>query len=242
MSVVQIAYPESHAAGIDGQIADAIQHDIRSFEFTPSDTPVTTGPGRAVQRGTSATQCVEGAGREALGTLNGAITAGDTSLTLNGGVPGGPLEPGDLILIDTEVLEVGAVSGTGNVVYALTRGSLGSTAASHSDGDTVYGFNRSAILGVSVLDIRLPAANDTRFTAGDIIPVLDEGDVWVKVSAAVSFGAAVVAATAASGTGNTAEEVGQLSAKAPDATHVSIPGAVFRTSASAQGMARVSLG
>ena len=61
----------------------------------------------------------------------------------------------------------------------------------------------------------------------------------MKVSAVVTRDSRVVVATRASGAGNAIEGRGQLSAKAPDATHVPFFGARFVRSASAQGIAVV---
>ena len=95
--------------------------------------------------------------------------------------------------------------------------------------------------GIAVRDQRLRAARDGAFETGDIVPVLWRGDIAVKVSAAVTDGANVVAATEASGTGTAREEIGQLSTKAANATHIAVPGARFMTDAAAQGIAVVRL-
>lgn len=66
--------------------------------------------------------------------LASAIGASDTSITLNSA---GTASAGSLIQIDGEILAVTAVSGAG-LVYSVTRGSNGSTAAAHAAGAAVY--------------------------------------------------------------------------------------------------------
>lgn len=66
-------------------------------------------------------------------TLNGSITASSTAITLTSatGAPTAPFR----VLIDSEIIYVGARSGTS--CTSLTRGAESTTAASHSSGGTV---------------------------------------------------------------------------------------------------------
>ena len=65
-------------------------------------------------------------------TLANAAGATDTTITLSAA---GPAVAGDLIQIESEILEVTAVSGA---AYTVTRGSHGSAAAAHAAGTAVY--------------------------------------------------------------------------------------------------------
>ena len=103
------------------------------------------------------------------------------------------------------------------------------------------GADTNLMRGIAVMDERLPAGRDGAFETNDIVPVLWRGDIAVKVSADVTDGADVVAATVASGTGAAREEIGQLSTKAADGTHILVPGARFMTDADAQDIAVVRL-
>ena len=71
-------------------------------------------------------------------TLNGGISSSVTSLTVN--IDLGIATP-FIALIGTEYMKVTAKSGSGNVTWTVSRGYIGSTAASHSNGDTVYKSN-----------------------------------------------------------------------------------------------------
>ena len=95
--------------------------------------------------------------------------------------------------------------------------------------------------GIAIMDERVPASSGVAFATGDIVPVLWHGDVAVKVSAAVTNNADVVIATAESGAGTTLEEIGQLSTKAADSTHIALTGAWFLTTTAAQGIAVVRI-
>jgi hypothetical protein len=65
-------------------------------------------------------------------TLNGAINASVTSITVTSG---SLFSAGHLLKIDSEYLRITAVSGT---TLTVTRGANGSTAAAHDDGAVVY--------------------------------------------------------------------------------------------------------
>lgn len=66
-------------------------------------------------------------------TLNGNINNSQTTLTLSAA---GTWKSGDVALIGTEQIKFGVVAGT--AVSSATRGYNGSTAASHTTGDTIY--------------------------------------------------------------------------------------------------------
>ena len=116
-----------------------------------------------------------------------------------------------------------------------------SAVADSGPADVDAGAATNLMRGIAVMDERLPAGRSGAFKTGDIVPVLWRGDIAVKVSAAVTDGADVVAATAASGAAATREEIGQLSSKGADATHILVPGARFMIDAVAQGIALVRL-
>ena len=97
--------------------------------------------------------------------------------------------------------------------------------------------------GIALIDQRVPATAGEAYPSGEVASIIWRGDVAVKVSAAVSAGDDVVVATEASGAGAAAEEIGQLSSKAADTTHIALPTtrARFITAAAAQGIAVVRL-
>lgn len=69
--------------------------------------------------------------------LNGAILAGDNTLTLTSqAVLGCPTLPSFDVLIDTELITVNGIAG--NVCTPLSRGSGGTTPAGHANGAVVY--------------------------------------------------------------------------------------------------------
>jgi hypothetical protein len=67
-------------------------------------------------------------------TLASAIVATDVTITLSAA---GPATAGSLIQIEGEILRVTAVSG-GGLVYTVTRGAEGSTAAAHAAAAVIY--------------------------------------------------------------------------------------------------------
>jgi hypothetical protein len=66
--------------------------------------------------------------------LSTAMAAADTTLTLP---PAGAAQPGSIIQVDAEVMQVTAVSSNG-AQYTVSRGQYGSTAATHSAQTAVY--------------------------------------------------------------------------------------------------------
>ena len=90
-------------------------------------------------------------------------------------------------------------------------------------------------LGVAMYDALRAAAP---YAINDMVPVIHGGRVWVKVEEAVTEGGAVFVrfASGAGGTG-----LGAFRASADTATAVALPGAVYRSSASANGLAIVEL-
>lgn len=239
MSIVQNTYPETHGDYVDGQNANTQNCDVDSLVVADGSDDIPFG--RAIQRESSGPRDVSlGASYEQAGILNGALTDNAASLTLDAVPDGGPLEHGTLILIDSEIIRVGIASAA-NLTYAITRGQLGTAAAAHVDDSVVLRLDRNRIRGIALMDERIRAENGLVFKEGDIIPGIWRGDVAVKVSAAVAVGQRVVAATQASGAGNALETKGQLSAKAPDATHVPLLGATWVKGAAAQGIAIVRI-
>lgn len=67
-------------------------------------------------------------------TLSGSITAGNTSIAL---ADASGLPNSGLVLIDTELISY--ASNTSNTLGGCTRGDIGTTAASHTNGTQVYG-------------------------------------------------------------------------------------------------------
>jgi len=73
-------------------------------------------------------------------TLNGGISATDTTITLASTVG---LAATGFVLIDTETVQYGYISG--NVLYNCFRGQNGTTAATHSTGAAVYAQNLPSV-------------------------------------------------------------------------------------------------
>ena len=236
MSIVQTTYPARHEAYVDGQLASKNTHDVDSFKATGDDIRF----GRAVMRSRAAgadfKDIVLGVGRRQIASADEALTATETTLDYDGEAE--LIRPNTYIVMRTEVMLVTGVTST---VLTITRGAYGSTASTHNDNDPIYTFDQPWFEGVALMDETLYpdryAAGIGAYKAGDTVPVIWRGDVAMKVSAAVSAKYPVVAATVASGSSSTRETVGQFSAKAPNATHVRIPGAHFTRDAAAQGIA-----
>ena len=134
---------------------------------------------------------------------------------------------------NTQTCDIDSVTAAGDIAF-------GRMVHRDANGKAVQGVLAGPkYAGIAVEDQRLPAVNGAKYKAGDEVSVLWRGDIAVKVSAAVNEGDDVVVATAASGAGATAEEVGQLSSKAPDGTHLAVAGLFFRRKAAAQGISVV---
>ena len=237
MAVVQNTYPQFHDALINGQIANTVTCDVDSLNLRGSDA---VPFGRAV-----CASAVAGAGdrdvdlgvrRRNLALINnsGGYNSSATSMAIDG-LTDGDVRVGSYIVIGSEILHVSAATTT---TLTVARGELGSTAASHNNNAPIRALDDGLFSGISVQDQRLPAGRE-EYETGEAVSVLRRGDIVVTVSAAVGNEDNVVAATAASGSGNSREEVGQLSTKRPDATHVTLSGAKFKSTAAAQGLAVV---
>ena len=144
-------------------------------------------------------------------------------------------------IVDTSNCDVDSVSlrGTDDLFFGMMARQ--SAVANSGDRDIDAGGGTNLMRGIAVMDERQAASVTGKFETGDIVPVLYRGDIAVKVSAAVANGNNVVAATAASGADATREEIGQLSTKGADTTHILVPGARFMTDAVAQALAVVRL-
>ena len=139
-------------------------------------------------------------------------------------------------IADTTTCDVDSLAAEGPIAFGRAV-RQGAAARGGLQGIT----DRLSFRGIAVMDERVPARGGASYPAAEIASVLWRGDIAVKVSAAVAVGNDVVVATVASGAGNAAEEVGQLSSKGADATHIAIHGARFITAAAAQGIAIVRL-
>ena len=144
-------------------------------------------------------------------------------------------------IADTSTADIDSyfLTGTGSDV-PFGRAISVSNVAGAGDKDAVpYAGARFA--GIAIQDERLKASSGESYKTGDPVSTLWRGDVVVLVSAAVANGNAVSIATVGGGTGDTLEVIGQLSAKTADATHIALAGAVFLSTAVAQGLATVRL-
>jgi hypothetical protein len=69
-------------------------------------------------------------------TLDGAIGAGDTELTVNESI--NKMPSSGILYIDSEAITYASKSNNAKTFYGLTRGAKGTTAASHTDTTTVF--------------------------------------------------------------------------------------------------------
>ena len=237
MSIVQTVYPNFHQALVDGQVADTSTHDIDSYVLTDA---LAVPFGRVVRSHSGVRGCILGPGRTTFARLSAALSNSATSATVDA-VRNTELPAGIHAVIDNEIIYIsGVATGTPTIV----RGALNTTPAAHSNNANVHPLDEISMLGVAIMDERLPASSGTSYNMGDPVSVLWRGDVAVQVSAAVEaadrFGDVVVA-SGGSGAGTTLETRGQLSTKAQSTTHIRIPNARFISSAAAQGVAVVRL-
>ena len=95
----------------------------------------------------------------------------DTGLTLGAAVSdttgtkintGGAAEVGWMLLVDSEAMHVSAVSGT---IATVQRGALGTTAATHSNGATVYRYTPPDDVTIAVMELAAHY-NNTRASGG----------------------------------------------------------------------------
>ena len=257
MSIIQTEYPNFHQEFVDGQVANTQTCDIDSTRVDADSANVPFGrivqPVEAPASGSAASVARDGrqrvqlgASRRQIATVNGAINNSATTLVVDAptsvlpGMSALGVDRGRsaFIVVGTEILEVTAATATN---LTVVRGALGSTAAAIANDAEVLAFESIIMAGIAVSDQRLPATSNAIYTPGEVLSALWRGDVATLVSAQVRRGDHVVVATAASGTGNTAETIGQLSAKAPDATHILIPHAEFVRDTSAQEISVVRL-
>ena len=141
---------------------------------------------------------------------------------------------------DTTTADIDSYRLTGATSVPFGRAVSRSNQAGAGDRDCEL-YEGARYAGIAVMDERLAAGANGTYKQGDSLSAMWRGDVAVKVSAAVAPGDDVVIATAASGTGATAEEIGQLSSKAADGTHIALTGARFLTTTAAQDIAVVRL-
>ena len=239
MSVVQTSYPNEHDALLQGQMADTTTADVDSLLLKgAADVPFGMAVCNSAASGAGDRDVDLGVRRVRAARINdnNGIAAGDLTITVDS-LRDTVIRPGTLITIASEVILVSAATAT---TLTVVRAQMGSTAAGHANNAEIFYLNENEFRGIACRDIRLPAQQDV-YETGDVVSVLWRGDVAVKVSAAVSAGDEVVAATAGSGSGAALETTGQLSSKLPNATHTPIAGARFLTSVAAQGLAVVRL-
>ena len=149
----------------------------------------------------------------------------------------GKLVEGQIMSTSTSDVDSLALAGSDDLFFGMMARQ--SAVASSGDRDIDAGAATGMMRGIAVMDERNRTAG--KFETGQIVPVLYRGDIAVKVSAAVTNSWNVVAATAASGSAATREEIGQLSSKDADGTHIAVTGARFMTDAAAQGLAVLRL-
>ena len=145
---------------------------------------------------------------------------------------------GQIANANTRDIDSWTNQGTNDIPFGRAVSRSNETGAGDRD---VERYDGARYVGIAIMDERAPAASNGAYRKGDIVSVAWRGDIAVKVSAAVNAGDDVVIATAATGSGNTAEEIGQLSTKTADSTHIALPGAKFIRKAAAQGISVVRL-
>ena len=226
MSIVQTEYPNFHDALVAGQVADTVTCDIDS-RIVNTATPVPFG--RGVRPDGTGTQGIAlGVRQQQVALVNGGINNSVTTVNVDGySAVWSEFPAGRHILVDSEFMYVSGVAAN---ALTIVRGALGSTAASHADDAAVFVLDGPIDFdGIAIMDERKPAASGTSYAEGESCSVLWRGDVAVEVSGAVSRDSHVVCTRDA----GTDDPVGSFSARAPDATHVRIPGASFRRAAAA---------
>ena len=230
MAVVQTTYPETHGLYVQGQVADTSTCDIDSHTAAgniPFGYGVELlGDGRVQP----------GAGRQPVALLTATMAANATTAAIdNEGMPYTELPAGRHYIIDSEIIYVTATTAA---QLTCVRGQLGSTAAAHQNNDSVLPLiGQSTFHGIAVMDERIPASSGEQYTQGDIAGILYRGDIAVRVSAAVAVGGHAVVTR----DGSTGDELGRVSSRAPDASHVLIPGARFIRAATDNNIAVVRL-
>jgi len=171
--------------------------------------------------------------------LDGAIGAGDTSLTLKN-VAGTLVEPGDsvrsYVRIDDELIEFSGVSG--NVLTGLTRGSLTSVAASHDDeADAVSFYTLSGDPIDLALKLMLSNDGNVAFKTGVELPAFEQvtpsttienglvfNDTRIKDSLGLEIGDLVSVSGATEGANNFTDGVIAAFVKEPTATVIIVSG------------------
>lgn len=113
-------------------------------------------------------------------TLNGAITSGASSLVVTSATLF-PTSGNFRLLIGSEIIIVGAVSGT--TFSSLTRGAEGTTAAAHSNGDTVTAILtkssiREVLAPVGYPNLSLPAIGSVTWDNQGSTTLTDNGKSW----------------------------------------------------------------
>ena len=162
MSVVQTTYPRIHETYVVGQNANPQNCDVDSLLNSGTDS---IGFGLSLLKGSEDKTCELGAQWAILGTLDGAVSSSATSLVLNSAPPGGALPNGSFARLADEVVQIGDVSNS-NQTYAIERAQNGTSAGSHSDGDDVRSFTQGIVVGISLMDERLPAMNNRLYLEG----------------------------------------------------------------------------
>ena len=231
MSVVQTTYPNRHGFLVAGQIVNTSTYDADSHTAAgnlPFGYGVELLANGSVQ---------PGAGRQPVALLAAALNTSATSVNIDTeNNPYTELPAGQHYIIDSEIVYVSATSAT--AITVMVRGSLGSTAAAHSNNDVVLPLiGNTTFHGVAVMDERVQASSGEQYTAGEIAAIMYRGDIAVRVSDDVVVGGLVVVTRQ----GTTGDELGRLSSRAPDANHVLIPGARFIRAADDNDLAVVRL-
>ena len=237
MATTQTTYSERISEGIAGQIATMTPCVIDSYEVQGSaGIPF----GRAVQLGNQDDRIQLGVGGPRLGEkiteVNG--NAGQNATTINVDSSDGISEH-DYIWIGEERIHVDSISTN---ALTVSRGQSSTTNRAISNDASVYRdlpgpFQADKFLGVVLRDKSINgksgATDVDEYEEGDIAAVMTQGDVYVTVQSAVSYGDTV---TVDSVTGELSSAIASLAGN----EHLAVPGRWMSTAATGK-IARLRL-
>jgi len=130
------------------------------------------------------------------------------------------------------IIDTGKVTGTAGIGFgvAVQRGANPGEIAIGVTGHATS-FAATNFMGVVPQDLAVPNEDEETYKNGHIAPVMTQGEIQLKVPHAVTFGDHVTAV----------ESTGVLGSTTADADNAIIPGAIWMTSAAADGYATLRL-
>lgn len=228
MATVQDTYTEDHRTAVAGQVANMQTCDITSLRPEGS-----TGIrfGRAVRRGTEDGRCMPGVQRVKVSEVRVAMTNAANALTLEiDAVDAATANRivGRRLRVNGEVMRVSGIDAGRDSVTVIRSAH---TRAAHAVNADVYLEDEIDFQGIAVLDKTLEPGQDDQYVEGDVASILNRGDIWVQVEAAVTPDTPPTVDMA----------TGQFGSATPAADQIAIPDASYQTTAAAAGLARLRL-